>query len=150
MWIPSADSFYWPSLRGRRGDTSANDGEAPRDGVQPVDARRVSIRTQRRLVSSLRSLANRRPPRPPALRRLDVLLYDRVPPVRGDLLEIAALLECAIEPDPGCVSALRRLLTDGCESPLYNVDVHPSEPRATLYHLRSRLAAACARPTLSE
>lgn len=37
--------------------------------------------------------------------------------------------------------ALHRLLTDGCASPLYNCEVHPSELRATLYYVRSRLGA---------
>jgi hypothetical protein len=71
-----------------------------------------------------------------------VLLHDRLDPVRFDLLEIATLLEHAAEPDPACVTALNRLLTDGCESPLYNSEIHPSELRATLYYVRSRLAAA--------
>jgi hypothetical protein len=61
-------------------------------------------------------------------------------PVRADLLEIAALLECTSAPDPGCVAVLHRLLTDGCASPLFNRDVHPSELRATLYYLRGLLA----------
>ena len=43
------------------------------------------------------------------------------------------------------MTALNPLLTDGCESPLYNPDVHPSELRATLYDVRSRLAAALRR-----
>jgi hypothetical protein len=30
---------------------------------------------------------------------------------------------------------VQRLITDGCESPLYNRDVHISELRATLYYL---------------
>ena len=70
-----------------------------------------------------------------------MLLYDRVGPVRSDLLEIAALLERELQPDPDGVAALQRLLTDGCESPLYNADVHPSGLRATLHFVRSRLAA---------
>ena len=32
--------------------------------------------------------------------------------------------------------AIRKLLTDGCESPLYNRDIHMSELRAALYYLR--------------
>jgi hypothetical protein len=71
-----------------------------------------------------------------------VLLHERVALVRADLLDIAALLERERHPDPGCVLALHRLLTDGCASPLYNHDVHPSELRATLYYVRARLGAA--------
>ncbi len=102
----------------------------------------MTARTQRRLVGSLRRLADRESPRVAARRRFEVLLPDRVDSVRADLLEIAALLERASEPDPGCVTALHRLLTDGCESPLYNADLHPSELRATLHHVHSRLAPA--------
>jgi hypothetical protein len=39
------------------------------------------------------------------------------------------------------LTTLHRLLTDGCESPLYNRDVHPSELRATIFYVRSRLIA---------
>lgn len=84
---------------------------------------------------------SRRPPRDAARRRFEVLLHDRVALVRADLLEIVALLEHEPDPDPGCVAALHRLLTDGCESPLYNAEVHPSELRATIFYVRSRLTA---------
>ena len=47
-------------------------------------------RTRRRLVGSLRQLADRRPPRHAARRRFEVLLNERVALVRSDLLEIAA------------------------------------------------------------
>jgi hypothetical protein len=98
-------------------------------------------RTRRRLVKSLRRLASRRPPRYAARRRFEVVLHERVALVRDDLLQIAGLLEQERQPDPGCVVALHRLLTDGCASPLYNGDVHTSELRATLYYVRSRLGA---------
>jgi hypothetical protein len=35
MWISSADSFYCPSFRKRRRDTSADGGEAPHRGAEP-------------------------------------------------------------------------------------------------------------------
>ena len=140
MWIFNTDSFYGPVLRRRRCEIPALDGEAASGGARPADPRRVSIRTRRRLVSSLRRVANHRPPRNAAQRRFEVILHDRVSPVREELLEIAGLLERVPEPDPGCVTALRALLTNGCESPLYNRDVHPSELLATLYYVRSRLA----------
>ena len=148
MWISSADSFYRPFLRGGRGDTSANGGEATRGHVHPPDPRRVrdgaqvgqlaQDRRETDAASQSSALALRRP------------AVQRVPTMRDDRLETAASLESAIKPDPKCVSALRRLLTDGCESPLYNIDVHPSEPRETPYHVRSRLPAASARPVPSE
>jgi hypothetical protein len=60
-----------------------------------------------------------------------VLLHYRAAAVRADLLEIAALLEHAHDPDPGCVAALRELLR-GERSPLYDAAVAASELRATL------------------
>lgn len=101
----------------------------------------MSPRTRRRLVASLRNLASREAPRGGTRRRFEVLLHDRVALVRADLLEIAALLEQAPDPEPWCVTELHRLLTDGCESPLFNRDVHPSELQASIYYLHSRLTA---------
>jgi hypothetical protein len=70
----------------------------------PSRAGRVSRRTQRRLVASLRKLASREPPRGGTCRRFEVLLHERVALVRADLLEIAELLEQAPDPEPGCVT----------------------------------------------
>ena len=125
MWSHEVDSLSQrPSARSRAGRVS-----------------RVSRRTQRRLVASLRRLASREPPRSGTRRRFEVLLHDRVALVRDDLLEIAELLERAPDPEPWCVTELHRLLTDGCESPLFNPAVHPSELRASIYYLHSSLAA---------
>ena len=66
-----------------------------------------------------------------------MLLHDRVAAVREDLLEIATTLERAPAPDPVGVAELQRLLADGCESPLYNADIHVSELRAT-HHTAER------------
>ncbi|MGZ4192875.1 MAG: hypothetical protein ACXVRW_10530 [Solirubrobacteraceae bacterium] len=60
--------------------------------------------------------------------------------VRAELLEVAALLEQAPRVDPDCIAELLRLLTSGFDSPLFNSEIHPSELKATLYFLRSRLA----------
>jgi hypothetical protein len=90
-------------------------------------------------VAALRTVARATPSRDPLRRRFDVLLYDRVAEVRADLLEIAQLLAVADDPGRDCVVELNRLLRDGCDSPLYNADIHPSELRATLYQVRSRL-----------
>jgi hypothetical protein len=114
------------------------DAPAPTHPRLRGSARLFSNRTRRRLVRSLRQLASHTSRH----RRFDVLLHDRVAPIRGDLLEIAALLERELRPDPGCVVALHRLLTDGCASPLYNRDVHPSELRATLHYVRCRLGTS--------
>jgi hypothetical protein len=59
--------------------------------------------------------------------------------VRSDLLEIAALLEHTHDPDPARVAALHNLLANGCDSPLYNTDIHISELHATLHYVRSGL-----------
>jgi len=109
--------------------------------AQPSRTGRVSRRTQRRLVASLRRLASRESPRHGTRRRFEVLLHDRIALVRADLLAIAELLEQAPDPESRCVTELQRLLTDGCESPLFNPDVHPSELRASVYYIHSRLAA---------
>jgi hypothetical protein len=104
--------------------------------------RRVSARRRRKLVSWLRLVARRMTQRDAGRFRCELhsnrLDVDRV---RSDLLEIAAMLEHVDDPDPECVRELRRLLSDGCDSPLYNRDVHPSELSATLYFVKRALAA---------
>jgi hypothetical protein len=137
MWTSNDDSLVFtcgPAPLGRASWTGRH--------RQPAGSRLFGDRARRRLVKSLRKLANRRPARDGTCRRFEVLVHERVAPVRGDLLEIAALLEHERHPDPGCLVALHRLLTDGCASPLYNHDVQPSELSATLYYVRMRLAAA--------
>ncbi len=62
--------------------------------------------------------------------------------VREELLELAALIDQAHDVDPECLAEVRRLLMHGCDSPLYNPDIHPSEMAAALYFLRSRLREA--------
>jgi hypothetical protein len=37
------------------------------------------------------------------------------------------------------MAELHSLLADGCDSPLYNSEIHVSELRATLYWVRARL-----------
>ena len=69
-------------------------------------------------------------------------MCDRVRCVREQLLDIAWLLEESMDPDPRPVAELHKLLRDGCESPLYNPDIHESELRATLHYLRSALATS--------
>jgi hypothetical protein len=74
------------------------------------------------------------------VRRSGLLVCDRVVAAQAELLEIAELLERAERPDAQAVTAVRRLLADGLQSPLFNRDVHPSELLATLYFVRLRLA----------
>ena len=98
----------------------------------------VSARRRRMLAKWLRLTAARPRDRVrPA--RLEVLLYDRAAAVRSELLEIADLLERTHDPDPACVASLHELLRNGCDSPLYNAEVHESELRATLYYARRAL-----------
>lgn len=68
--------------------------------------------------------------------RYTVMLQDRVAAVRDELLEIALMLEHADDLDPSWVVTVRRLMTDGCASPLFNRDIHISELLATLFYLR--------------
>jgi hypothetical protein len=74
--------------------------------------------------------------------RHEALQCDRVRSVREQLLDIAWLLERSNDPDPRPVAELHTLLKDGCESPLYNPDIHESELRATLHCVRSALATS--------
>jgi hypothetical protein len=99
----------------------------------------VSARRRRRLVQSLRAVADRPLSRAAGNRRFEILLRDRAVAVRVDLLELADLLERSDDPDPRCVADLEKLVSDGCGSPLYNAAVHPSELSATLYYARAWL-----------
>ncbi len=96
------------------------------------ESRLLSGRNRRRLVASLRRAATY----DSTESRRTIVLVDRVAAVRHELLEIASVLEHADDLDPSWVSAIHGLLTDGCESPLLNRDVHISELLATLYYLR--------------
>jgi hypothetical protein len=92
----------------------------------------VSMRKRRRLAESLRRVAKCTATNS----RYVLLLQDRVATVRDELLNLALMLEHADTLDASWVLAVHNLLTDGCESPLYNRDVHISELWATLYYLR--------------
>jgi hypothetical protein len=104
--------------------------DAPPSGA--CDARRVA--------GWLRAAVARATASGCVVRRSGLLLCDRVVAVQAELLEIAELLERAERPDAEAVTAVRRLLADGLQSPLFNGDVHPSELLATLYFVRLRLA----------
>jgi hypothetical protein len=103
-------------------------------------AQLVSARTRRLLIRWLRRTAAHAN-RAHADQRRDLLLHNRVAAVRIELLEIAALLEHRQHVDQVCVKVLKDLLANGCDSPLYNPDVHISELHATLYYVRSWLRA---------
>jgi len=94
--------------------------------------RLLSRRTRRRLAASARRAATRGP-RPS---RHTILLHDRAAAVKEALLELAMMLEYAGDLDASWISETNKLLTDGCDSPLYNRDIHVSELWALLYYLR--------------
>jgi hypothetical protein len=102
-------------------------------------ARLTPARARRRLARRLRRLAGTSPEPDPVRRRYVLLLVDRVADVRDDLLEVADLIEQAATADPSCLAEVRRLLTSGCDSALYNRDIHVSELHASMYFLRCRL-----------
>jgi hypothetical protein len=105
-------------------------------------ARLTNARTRRALARWLRRTANATE-RPHALSRTpEPLLRYRAAAVRSDLLEIAAIVEHTTNPDPRCVAELRDLLANGCDSPLYNPNIHVSELHATLDYLRAGLSRA--------
>jgi hypothetical protein len=110
-------------------------------------ARLVSARNRRVLARWLRRTAKHAVDPDPIRRRHDVLLHYRAAAVRTDLLEIAAMLEHAHNPNPACLAALHDLLADG-DSPLYNANIHVSELRATLNYVRSGLVTQ--RPVTSD
>jgi hypothetical protein len=129
---------------GARPDAS----ESPRRNVVERYRQRRATRKHRRLVSAhnrrviakwLRRTARHAQRGHPLADRRETLLHYRVAAVRADLLEIAALLERTRHPDAACVAALRELLANGCDSPLYNADIHISELQATLHYVRSGL-----------
>ena len=92
---------------------------------------------RRVIVSWLRRTADRTEEPDPIARRRQPLLHYRVAAVRTELLEIAAALERAQNAPPTSVETLRALLANGCDSPLYNPDIHVSELHATLHHVRA-------------
>jgi hypothetical protein len=102
-------------------------------------ARLISARNRRMLAKWLRRTANRTARPRPLTRTPEPLLHYRAAAVRTDLLDIAAILEHTPNPDPARVAALHDLLANGCDSPLYNPDIHISELHATLHHVRSGL-----------
>jgi len=135
-------------------ERAAQPGRAPnRSGVEPARgtlerwrfrcserqrARLVSARNRGMLARWLRRTTKTAVDRDPLRRRRDVLLHYRAAAVRTDLLEIAAMLECAHDPDPACVATLHNLLANA-DSPLYNPDIPFSKLEATLDQLRSCL-----------
>ena len=110
-----------------------------RVGILERWRQRHAERKRRVVVRWLRRSANRAEDADPIRRRPEALLHYRAATVRTDLLEIAALLERAHTPNPACVATLHKLLTNGCDSPLYNANIDVYELRATLEQVRAGL-----------
>jgi hypothetical protein len=110
--------------------------------------RRRAEHHRRVLVTWLRLTANRAEEPHPIARRRQPLLHYRAAAVRSELLEIAAALDRTQDPDPESVATLHELLTNGCDSPLYNPDIHVSELRATLDRVRAGVCGHDARRRL--
>jgi hypothetical protein len=70
------------------------------------------------------------------------VLFERLGPVRDELLAVAAELEAAPELDVRTMAEIIRLLTDGAHSPLLNVTVPESELAVLLRRIRFRLVTA--------
>jgi hypothetical protein len=102
-------------------------------------ARLVNPRSRRVLASWLRRTADRAQETPSTLQ--EPLQY-RVAAARTKLLELAALLEHAPAPDPASVIALRDLLANRRDSPLYNPNIPAVELDEALKRIRSGLANA--------
>ena len=124
-------------------------GRGVRRITQRSRERRLS-RRRRRLVSAngrrviaecLRRTADKPRDSYPGRWRGELLLHDRLTAVRSELHKITSLLERARDPDPAWIESLNHLLGNGCDSPLYNADVHESELRATWYYARAALIA---------
>lgn len=102
-------------------------------------ARLTSAHSRRVLAKWLRRTANCTRPRHRLARTPEPLLHYRAAAVRADLLELAAMLEHTLNVDPDRIATLQDLLANGCDSPLYNPDIHISELHATLHYLRAGL-----------
>lgn len=107
--------------------------------AQRKRARLIDARNRRVLAKWLRRTANHGIDPDPIRRRYDALLHYRAAAVRTDLLEIAALLERANDPNPDCVTALHDLLAHNGHSPLYDPTIAFSELEAALHYIRSGL-----------
>jgi hypothetical protein len=98
----------------------------------------VSARHRRALAQGMRAVARAAADQSPPS-TWGVLLRSRAVPLRSELLEVAAMVERAQEPDVACMAALRSVLRDGGTSPLYNPAIDPRELAETLDYVRREL-----------
>ena len=103
-------------------------------------AQLTSARNRRKLARWLRETAARANDPDPIARRQSVLLHYRAAAVRTQMLQIAATLERARDPDPECMTLLQSLLAnDSGNSPLHNRHVPAADLEATLRRIRAGL-----------
>lgn len=98
----------------------------------------VSARHRRALAQGMRAVARAAAGRSPPP-TWAILLRSRAVPLRAELLEVAAMVERAQQPDVACMAALSSLLRDGGTSPLYNPAIDPRELAETLDYVRRGL-----------
>lgn len=103
-------------------------------------ARLVSERERRSVAQGMRRVCRAAADQEPGV-TWSVLLRSRAVRLRSELLEVAALLERAEDPDWASVAALRELLRDGGTSPLYNPAVDPLRLEVILDCARAGLQA---------
>jgi hypothetical protein len=96
-------------------------------------------RKRRVLVQWLRHTANRAHNTDPIRRHRKPLLHYRAAAVRTELLELAAILEHAHDPDRASVAELRDLLSNSSDSPLYNANIPAAELDEALQRIRAGL-----------
>jgi hypothetical protein len=103
-------------------------------------ARLTSVRNRRRLARWLRETAARAGDPDPFARRHSVLLHYRAAAVRTEMLQIAATLEHAHDPDPECITLLQNLLANEAgNSPLYNRHLPAADLEAIVRRIRGGL-----------
>jgi hypothetical protein len=102
-------------------------------------ARLMSTRNRRVLAKRLRCTASRAHRTDSSVQRP---LHYRAAAVRTELLELAAILEHTHDPDPASVIALRDLLANAHDSPLYNPNIPAAELDEALQRIRAGLANA--------
>jgi hypothetical protein len=110
-------------------------------------ARLTSAHNRRKLARWLRETAARANDPDPIARRQSVLLHYRAAAVRTQMLQIAATLERARDPDPECMTLLQNLLAnDTGNSPLYNRHIPAPDLETTLRRIRAGLETQPADP----
>jgi hypothetical protein len=102
---------------------------------------RAAARRRRQIADGLREVARLSAPSTPR-RRFTAVIPARAAAVRDELLEVAALVCGAGDPDLACLDELHRLLTDGRTSPLLNPHVPAVELAGVLQRTRCALEQA--------